>query len=105
MIILNSPNVSSEVTSLGPFPPLATTDEDYLTTDIVRRFYYQPVNSITLVGSVVQDWAMNGFQPRTELGRKLLALRRAYVKKGGQLLDGEGLERELRLRRGGMPNA
>lgn len=58
-----------------------------------------------LVGSVVQDWAMNGFQPRKELGRKLLALRRAYVKKGGQLLDGEGLERELRLRRGGVPNA
>lgn len=55
----------------------------------------------TLTGDSVVD----NYRPRTELGRKLLALRRAYVTTGGQLLDGEALEAEMQLRRGGAADA
>ncbi len=49
--------------------------------------------------------AQLSFQPRTELGKRLWALRQAYVQSGGQLLSAEGLEEELRLRRGGVNRA
>ena len=42
------------------------------------------------------------FQPKTEFGRRLLALRRAYVESGGPLLDADTFERELLQRRGGV---
>ncbi len=51
------------------------------------------------------DSVVDNYRPRTELGRKLLALRRAYVMSGGQLLDGDGLDAEIWLRRGGVANA
>ncbi len=44
--------------------------------------------------------SLKGFQPRTELGRKLLALRQAYVASGGELLSPDALDEELRRRRG-----
>ena len=47
------------------------------------------------------DSVVDSYHPRTELGRKLLALRRAYVTTGGQLLDGKALDVEVQLRRGG----
>lgn len=42
------------------------------------------------------------FQPKTEFGRRLLALRRAYVESEGPLLDADAFERELLQRRGGV---
>jgi len=42
------------------------------------------------------------YRPRTALGKKLLALRHAYIEGGGALLDEDGLEAELRNRRGGV---
>jgi len=45
------------------------------------------------------------YRPRTELGEKLLALRRAYIAKGGRLLSADELEEELRSRRGGVGDA
>ncbi len=51
----------------------------------------------TLTGDPVVDT----YRPRTELGRKLIALRRAYVTTGGQLLDSDALDAEIRSRRGG----
>lgn len=51
------------------------------------------------------DPVVDNYRPRTELGRKLLALRRAYVITGGQLLDGKALDAELQLRRGGIADA
>jgi len=42
------------------------------------------------------------YRPRTALGEKLLALRRAYIESGGALLDEDGLAAELRNRRGGI---
>ncbi len=51
---------------------------------------------------VQHDPVSETFQPKTELGKKLLALRRAYVAKGGPLLDADTFDRELQRRRGGV---
>jgi hypothetical protein len=42
------------------------------------------------------------YMPRTELGKKLLALRQAYVANGGRLLSADALDEELHSRRGGV---
>lgn len=42
------------------------------------------------------------WRPRTETGRKLLALRSKFIRGGGELLDSEGIASELRDRRGGL---
>ena len=52
--------------------------------------------SIKKTGDVVSDT----YRPRTALGERLLALRRAYVLKGGELLDDAALEAEIKRRRG-----
>ena len=51
---------------------------------------------------VQSDPVSETFQPKTEFGKRLLALRRAYVEKGGPLLDAEAFDRELLRRRGGV---
>ena len=40
--------------------------------------------------------------PRTDLGRRLMALRREIVKSGTPLLDWDDLDREIAERRGGV---
>jgi hypothetical protein len=42
------------------------------------------------------------WRPKTATGRKLLNLRQKYIDEGGELLDEEGIARELRSRRGGV---
>jgi hypothetical protein len=42
--------------------------------------------------------------PKTELVKKLLALRRKYLENGGTLLDLEGIANEVKSRRGGLYN-
>jgi hypothetical protein len=42
------------------------------------------------------------FTPRTELGRDLWAIRQRIVASGVQLLDWDGIHRELMSRRGGV---
>lgn len=68
---------------------------------------YEAGNALT-TGSRVslqdEDWIV-GFQPRTGLGRKLLALRQAYVASGGKLMSATALDDELRHRRGGVDGA
>lgn len=54
---------------------------------------------------IVRDAAAESFKPKTEFGKQLLALRSAYVEKGGKLLDADALDQELRQRRGGVTNA
>lgn len=56
------------------------------------------------VSSTGEDWLV-GFQPRTGLGKKLLALRQAYVANGGQLMSATALDDDLRHRRGGVGDA
>lgn len=68
---------------------------------------YEPGNALT-TGSLAplkgEDWIV-GFQPRTGLGKKLLALRQAYVVGGGKLMSPTALDDELRHRRGGVDDA
>ena len=52
-----------------------------------------------------QEDMLPDYRPRTELGEKLLALRRAYIEKGGRLLSAGELEEELRSCRGGVDDA
>ena len=42
------------------------------------------------------------YSSRTDLGRKLTAIRRTYIENGGDLLDENGVESEIRVRRGGL---
>jgi hypothetical protein len=44
--------------------------------------------------------SMNTYVPRTEFGRRLWKIRRRILISGQPLLDWEGLETELRARRG-----
>jgi len=52
-----------------------------------------------------QEDMLPDYRPRTELGENLLALRRAYIEKGGRLLSAGELEEELRSCRGGVGDA
>jgi hypothetical protein len=66
---------------------------------------YVPINAgvnIRVDSSLTGDSVVDNYRPRTELGCRLLALRRAFVTAGGQLLDGEALDAEIQLRRGGL---
>jgi hypothetical protein len=49
--------------------------------------------------------SLSDYQPKTELGKRLLALRQAYVVSGGRLLSAEALDEEVRSRRGGVDDA
>lgn len=40
--------------------------------------------------------------PKSAAGRRMLALRCSFVKRGGRLLDAEGIAAEIRQRRGGV---
>jgi len=51
-----------------------------------------------LTGDAVTDH----YQPRTELGRKLIELRRANGRDGDKLLSCDELDEEMRQRRGGV---
>ena len=42
------------------------------------------------------------WKPKTETGRKFMALRSRFIRSGGELLDSAGISEELRLRRGGL---
>lgn len=48
------------------------------------------------------DPVIDNYRPRTDLGRDLLALRRAYVRGGGKLFSWEEIEAEVAERRGGV---
>lgn len=41
-------------------------------------------------------------EPKTPFGKKLVALRQRFLDAGGEILDREGVESELRSRRGGL---
>lgn len=61
-----------------------------------------PVGSIVrvTVEPVVRDPLVDDYQPRTELGRKLIELRRAYIQSGGKLMTQDEILAEIRQRRG-----
>ena len=53
-------------------------------------------SSRVLTGDAVVDH----YQPKTELGRKLIELRRAYIEGGGKLMTQDEILAEVRERRG-----
>jgi len=55
-------------------------------------------SSRALTGDAVVDH----YQPKTELGRKLIELRRAYIESGGKLMTQDEILAEVRQRRGGI---
>lgn len=76
------------------------------------RFVYSVGNAVTMArygvafeAIQVTDGVSRDYLPRTPLGERLLALRRAYVANGGRLIDTDQLEREMRIRRGGTTDA
>ena len=71
---------------------------------LLRNGIYIAGNSLTM-SSVVTDVVTANYKPRTELGRRLVALRHAYLSKGGRLLSADALEEEVRSRRGGVESA
>jgi hypothetical protein len=48
------------------------------------------------------DAVVDHYQPRTELGRKLIELRRAYIEEGGKLMSWDEINAEVLERRGGV---
>jgi hypothetical protein len=51
-----------------------------------------------------QDGLLERYEPRTEVGRKALAARHAYIAKGGRLMSLEEINCEVSRRRGGAEN-
>ena len=86
-----------------------TQSEVNATTELDRPFYYRSENYGTQNNiqrtCTVGDAVVDNYHARTELGRKLIALRREYISGGGQLLGGDELDGEMQLRRGGLPDA
>lgn len=72
----------------------------------VPYHYSAPVSvSINSALHITGDTVTDYYQPRTELGKKLLDLRREYVLNGGRLLTETELADEIRLRGGGVLDA
>lgn len=72
-------------------------------------YHYRSANVITpidvLERPLVGDPVVDFYRPRSELGRKLIELRRAYVLGGGTLLSWDEIDTEMRERRGGLSDA
>ena len=68
-----------------PFQAIANTEE------ILKTSSHSPTGD-----AVVDD-----YQPRTELGRRLIALRRTHIEQGGTLVSWDEIDAEVRERRGG----
>ncbi len=60
---------------------------------------------IRVSASLSRDFVSDKFAPRTALGKKLLAIRKAFIATGGELLDDEELDAQMRTHRGGVENA
>jgi hypothetical protein len=72
--------------------------------DTYPRIRYEAGNALTTRPDTIPSRKdpLDDYQPKTELGKTLLALRKAYVGNGGRLLSGEALDKELHSRRGGV---
>ncbi len=75
-------------------PPREPLENEY------RWVIYNPANSLTTSREYRE--MLYDYRPRTELGRRLLELRRKYIAGGGRLLSEDEIEIEIRSRRGGV---
>jgi hypothetical protein len=60
--------------------------------------YSDPVERLT--DPVIRDPVLDHYRPQTEIGRMLLALRRAYLERGGKLMTQDEILADVRRRRG-----
>lgn len=101
-----------------PLPPLSSTtvvayrhetahrpDRPWRQLDVSIGYVAGASLTTRTAVSTKREASLGEFRPRTELGRKLLALRQAYVAGGGELLSAAALDEELRQRRGGVGDA
>lgn len=84
------------VVTVLPDSPLPLSAEGSVADDDGSDTAEKPIRSLT--GDAVVDH----YQPRTELGRKLIELRRAYIEEGGTLASWEDIDADARERRGGV---
>lgn len=92
--------VAAIITGTGAATAAAETPEPvsiYRQTNVSAEIRYG--------AALASDKIMDAYRPRTALGARLWALRCAYIKGGGALLDEKALETEIRLRRGGVVDA
>jgi hypothetical protein len=54
------------------------------------------------VEPILQDTLASHYEPKTEIGRRALAARRAYIDGGGKLMDLDEIDEEAQRRRGGV---
>lgn len=86
---------SQDVVQAEPMPSISA----------IRLLLYVAGNAgvtIRFDAALTGDPIVDDYRPRTALGVKLLALRRAYIENGGKLLNDAAFEAELRSRRGGV---
>lgn len=92
----------------GPTVAHAASDDARVSVWSSHAFY-KPANLGTEIRAVVTPCAipdpLEHYTPRTALGRKLLGLRRAHLASGGRLLSWDEISDQVRLRRGGLPDA
>jgi hypothetical protein len=111
--MFNEKNFQNRRTVYGNFVAtafLAMTPSMSTATDLLPRFnvVYQQCNASSIIflemgtREIIRQDICYSYRPRTALGAKLMALRRAYIENGGALLDDAAFEAELRSRRGGV---
>ncbi len=81
----------------------ALPDPKWVGTSPIRRG--NALVSVRIGLPAVHDPILDRYRPRTDLGDKLLALRRAYIERGGHLLTWDEINEEVRMRRGGVEGA
>ncbi len=90
--------------SLSPAPVVINQPESVPAFKWAELADYQPTNVSTRILSgekrLVGDPVVDYYQPRTELGRKLIALRRAYILGGGKLMSQDEILDAVRHNRG-----
>lgn len=109
----NSTPLAAVMTSLVVLMPMSHDAEQtipapsqWITPKIGSSYVLgNAVETIRFDAALTGDTVVDKYRPRTELGRRLLALRRTYVTNGGQLLNGAALDAEVQLRRGGVVDA
>lgn len=81
----------------------APPDRDEIRLDLDACFYL-PGSAVTADTTQVEH--MNeptaSYEPKTAFGKRLLALRKAYLENGGKLLSPDELDAEMEARRGGL---
>ena len=103
-IVAGSCILGSRAQSFAPNAPSSAEQK----TDLTIRSVYIIGNARTEIRASIAlsgDFVSDNYLPRTALGKKLLAIRKAFIASGGELLDDAELDAQIEARRGGVENA